>query len=71
MVFWKIWENFQENIRRSIFFFILLTKTLHQSVFFGMFSNILEYLGMAASKIIHESGLNSFLYYRSGHSQEL
>ena len=33
LLFWNFRENFQENIRGSIFFLILLTKTLHQGCF--------------------------------------
>ena len=35
--FWKIRENFQENIRGSILFLILLTKILHHGCFLWNF----------------------------------
>ena len=42
-----------------------------KDAFFAIFSNIEEHLRAAASEIIQESSLNSFLFYRSSYSQEL
>ena len=39
--------------------------------FFAIFSNISEHLRAAASEVIKESSLNSFLFDRSIHSLEL
>ena len=48
-LFWKIRENFQENIRGSIFSLILLRKALHQGCFL---TNVLKHLRTAVSEII-------------------
>ena len=69
MVLWKIREKFQENIRGSILFFILLAKKHSpKDVFFAIFANILEHLRATASEI-QEGSLNSYFCYRSSHSQ--
>ena len=68
-------KNF-EKISRKTFMVIYIFWFYQQNysikdVFFAIFSNILEHLRTASSEIIQEISLNSFLSYRSSHSQEL
>ena len=46
-------------------------KNSAKDAVFAIFSNILEHFRVAATEIIQESSLNSFLFYRSSLSQEL
>ena len=46
-------------------------KLSTKNAFFAIFSNISEHLRAAASEVIKESSLNSFLFDRSIHSLEL
>ena len=62
-------EKFEKIIRKTFDF--TDKNTPPRRFFFAIFENILEQLRGAASESILESSLNSFLCYRSSHSQEL
>ena len=75
-LFRKIRETFLENIR-LVYSFNFTNKNTPPQMFSWEFSQIFqnsyikEHLTTAASEIIHKSSRDSFLFYRSGHSQEL
>ena len=68
-------ENF-ENISRKTSvviysFWFYQQNHFIKNIFFAIYSNVLEHVRTAASEIIQGSSLNSFLFNRNSHSQEL
>ena len=68
-------EKFEKFSRKIsvVVYFILYYKQKHstKNVFFAIFSNVLGHFRTSASEISQEISLNSFLFYKSSHLQEL